>query len=102
MVSTVGGAQPRWRADGKILYLSQTAGKLMSVEVTPGEKSLQSEVPKPLFDVAVVGGPTMPTPSSRWDMTRDGKNFLFNSPAGETVAAPINIVLNWRNMLQAK
>jgi hypothetical protein len=75
----------------------------MSVDVTPAKTSLEFGVPKPLFDVSITGGPLMLTMVNRWDMTRDGRKFLFNSPTGEAGGTtPINIVLNWPNLLKTK
>jgi len=35
----------------------------------------------------------------QWDVTRDGKRFLFLIPAPETVPVPFTVVLNWQAAL---
>jgi serine/threonine protein kinase/Tol biopolymer transport system component len=91
-ISTSGGAQPRWRADGKELYYLSTDQKLMAVPIALGA-SVEPGTPQPLFSNAGISG-FAPSP--------DGQRFLVNVPAGGdvTVAPPITVVLNWTATLQ--
>ena len=94
MVSIAGGASPRWRADGKELLYLAADGKLMSVEVTPGRES-QPGTPKPLFQAPRIFEAScscMPD----WDVTADGKRFLFAMPTEQSTQATFNVVLNWQ------
>jgi dipeptidyl aminopeptidase/acylaminoacyl peptidase len=103
MVSNSGGTQPRWRRDGKeILYLSLT-GKLMSVDVNASGNSFQAGVPKPLFDMPVLGGASLQTSTAYWDVTPDGQRFLVNAPSRtneNSSAQQITLVLNWASALK--
>ncbi len=47
-VSSGGGVQPKWRADGKELFYLSPEGTMMSVEVRPGA-TLDIGTPRPLF-----------------------------------------------------
>ena len=47
-VSTAGGVDPRWRADGKEIYYRAPDQKLMAVEVQAGG-DFPAGVPQPLF-----------------------------------------------------
>ena len=47
-ISTAGGAEPHWRADGKELYYRAPDQKLMAVEIQTGGE-FQAGVPRALF-----------------------------------------------------
>ena len=51
-ISTSGGDQPLWRADGRELYFLSTDRKLMSADISLGSE-VQVGVPKALFPVRV-------------------------------------------------
>jgi Tol biopolymer transport system component len=100
-ISTQGGAEPRWRRDGKeLFYLSEAAdaaaggsvGKLMAVSVRTDGASFDASVPKPLFEARLPPGRR-----NRYVVTRDGQRFLVNlatTPAFETIQ-PIELLVNW-------
>jgi eukaryotic-like serine/threonine-protein kinase len=91
LISTGGGTNPRWRGDEKELYYVTPDLKLMAVEATtsPG---FQTGVPKCLFQTP----PQLPMVTiSAWEVTPDGKHFLFPAPA-EQGQAPFTVVLNWQ------
>jgi hypothetical protein len=89
-VSTDGGTDPRWSADGtEIIYLD-SGGNLVSVPVETGA-TLEAGLPEPLFSP-----PLFPTiQRERYVVTRDGQRFLvLSTPSGEAVR-PTTVVLNW-------
>ena len=87
-VSTNGGAQPRWRRDGKELFYLAADQKLMAVAVK-GEASFEVGTPKVLFQTRELVG------RYRYAVTTDGQRFLVNTPLEEASTAPITVVLNW-------
>jgi eukaryotic-like serine/threonine-protein kinase len=89
-VSTSGGAQPRWRRDGKELYFIAPDKKLMAVDVKLGA-TFEMGTPKPLFQTQVS---SFETPN-RYDVSADGQRFLINSAVQETSRAPLVVILNW-------
>jgi Tol biopolymer transport system component len=89
-VSTTGGYEPRWRADGREMYYLSTDQKLMAVGVGPGP-SFGS--PMELFQVRVAGG--VSSFRTRYVPSRDGRRFLINTPTGDPALVPITIVQNW-------
>ena len=92
LISNGGGIQPRWRGDGRQLYYIASDGKLMAVEVTT-EPIFRAGVPKLLFQAP----PLIPSTSlSQWDVTPDGKRFLFPIPTGQSASASFTVVLNWQ------
>src|SRR5262249_55575050 len=54
-VSTGGGTQPRWRADGKELYFIAPDGKLMAASIAEGA-TFTAEAPIALFPVTLPPG----------------------------------------------
>jgi serine/threonine protein kinase/Tol biopolymer transport system component len=91
MISRDGGVGPRWRADGKELYYLAPDGGVMAVDVMPGP-SFQSGTPKALFRA--------PTNLSGWDVSNDGKRFLFPLYTSDSSQAPFTVVLNWQSGLK--
>ena len=91
-VSTTGGYQPRWRADGREMSYLSTDQKLMAVAVGPGPTFGK---PMELFAVRIAGGGSTSWFRTRYVPGRDGKRFLINTPAGEAPMVPITVVLNW-------
>jgi Tol biopolymer transport system component/predicted Ser/Thr protein kinase len=91
-VSTAGGTQPRWRADGKELFYDAADKLLMAAEVDAKGGTMEVRKVEPLFgpivDAATGGG-------SSYDVSADGQRFLILVPeAGET-SAPLTVVQNW-------
>jgi eukaryotic-like serine/threonine-protein kinase len=93
-VSTNGGYEPRWRADGREIYYLSDDRKLMAVPVGAGPSF---GIPKPLFETrvapGVIGNRTHYVPS------RDGQRFLVNT-ALDAPIPPITVVVNWTATLK--
>ena len=94
-VSTNGGTQPHWRGDGKELLYRDRTGAMMSTGVTVQGGTAQTDVPQRLF---------VPPPNvNGWDVTGDGKRFLFAVPvAQQATSDPITVILNWRTTKDTK
>jgi serine/threonine protein kinase len=91
------GNQPRWQRDGKELFYVSTDSKLMAVDVTTNP-TFKAGTPKALFPASIWGGGTIQN-VTRYDVTADGKRFLINALATETVrtgSAPPPIVKELR------
>jgi hypothetical protein len=91
MVSQTSGAYPRWRRDGKELFYLRLDGELMAADVISSGAAFEHGTPKPLFKAAYVNG---------WDVSADGKRFLFTVAGMEPPQSPFNVVLNWMSMLK--
>lgn len=93
-VSSGGGVQPRWRADGRELYYLAPDQKLMAVAVRPGS-NLELGTPKVLFQTRLATvGTAAPENRQLYDVTPDGKRFLL-SLLPEQAGPPITVILNW-------
>jgi hypothetical protein len=92
-VSADGGAQVRWRRDGKELFYIALDGRLM---VVPFRASASGDagVPAPLF-MTRLGGPLPQNSRQQYVVSADGQRFLMNTLVGD-VASPITVILNWK------
>jgi Tol biopolymer transport system component len=93
LISTNGGSEPRWRADGKELYYLSPDRRLMAVSVKADGPVFEAGPPVPLFETTA-----RPLANLGWsyDVTPDGQRFILMEPATETSTAPIVVVVNWQ------
>jgi len=88
-VSLAGGAQPRWRGDGRELFFIDPQGKLMSATVERGSPP-KIGIPRKLFDTGLVPDPTV----NQYAVTEDGLKFLVLEPR-KGFLETYSVVLNW-------
>ena len=86
-VSTDGGVEPRWRADGTELFYLARDGRLMAVEVK-AQIAFEAGVPHALFLTRALSGPF-----TRYAVAPGGERFLVNSEAKDRM--PPTVVVNW-------
>ena len=85
-ISPTGGAQPRWRGDGKeVYYLAEDGTKLMAVELRL-DPTLEAGVARPLFDVSK-GSTYVPAP--------DGQTFYVELRQPPASRPALTFLLNW-------
>jgi Tol biopolymer transport system component len=89
-ISTSGGFEPQWRADGKELYYRAPDQRLMAVAIQTGS-SVTVGAPQPLFQ----GRFDMSLARNRFLPTADGRRFLTVAPLGREAMTPTTVVLNW-------
>ncbi|MDQ6700798.1 MAG: hypothetical protein M3Z36_11520, partial [Acidobacteriota bacterium] len=96
LVSNDGGAQPRWRGDGKELYYIGPDGKMMAVNAEGGGETFTYDTPRLLFEIRALIGAGGSTPEGyRYDVTRDGQRFVVLEK-GDAGAQPFILVTNWQ------
>jgi serine/threonine protein kinase/Tol biopolymer transport system component len=93
-ISTNGGYEPRWRADGRELYYLSKDRSLMAVKVSAGPSF---GIPTALFQTGLRAG--VMALRTHYVPSRDGQRFLVNTPV-PTPTAPITVVLNWAATLK--
>jgi hypothetical protein len=89
-ISTRGGFQPTWRADGRELYYVATDGRLMAVSISPGP-AFAAGVPAVLFNTRLA----LSNAISQYAPSADGQRFLVVTQEGATAITPLTVVLNW-------
>jgi Tol biopolymer transport system component len=98
-VSVNGGAQPKWRRDGKEIFYLSADRRLMAVEVR-SESPLTFGDPRPLFPTGITGAIAIsPSSNNSYAVTSDGQQFFVNTTIEQENIAPITIVLNWTRSL---
>src|SRR5262249_22465390 len=93
-ISTGGGWEPKWRADGKeLVFLTYDRTALMAVDVKGAEnrKAFEVGAPHELFKASFSIWPY------GYDVAPDGQRFIINGVPHGSESAPVSItvVLNW-------
>jgi serine/threonine protein kinase/Tol biopolymer transport system component len=96
-VSTDGGAEPRWRADGRELYFLAPDRRLVAVPVTTSP-SFEHGAPTPLFSTRVSEF-SNPFRTS-YAVARDGQRFLIDTLSENSPMPSITVVVNWPELLK--
>ena len=97
-ISTDGGMDPRWSANGRVLTY-RNGDKMMEVDITTQPAFLAGK-PKMLFE-----GPYVPPSpnNSYYDVSANGQRFLMLKPTEQAQAATqIVVVQNWFEELKQK
>ena len=95
-ISNDGGAQVRWRRDGKELFYIAMNGRLMAVpiEFGPQSQTLHAGPPVPLFATRI-GGAWQGNNRQQYMVSPDGQRFLMNTVAAEATST-IMVIQNWK------
>ena len=90
-ISSAGGRQPFWRADGKELFFVADDRRFYAIDVLSAAGTFDYGVPHFLFDMRAnvfnVRNSYIPSP--------DGQRFLVNTLV-DNAGEPLNVVLNWK------
>ena len=90
-ISTNGGREPVWSADGAELFY-RNGHQMVAVGVSPGE-TFQSDAPRVLFEVRYgVDSTSLPD----YDVSKDGQRFLMVT---DTSPRELRIITNWGDEL---
>jgi Tol biopolymer transport system component len=94
-VSTNGGTEALWSADGSEIFYLDASQNLMTVPVST-DGTFRAGMPERLFEAELfpwVG-------RNRYLVTDDGQRFLMLSPISGESVRPISVVLNWHADLE--
>jgi Tol biopolymer transport system component len=95
MVSSGGGAEPRWSPDGKeLFYFSGQMLMRVPVRLQP---TFSAGAPTKLFDAPIRPGYTQD--SHRWQIAPDGQRFLVLADVGNA-QTPLDVIVNWPVLLK--
>jgi Tol biopolymer transport system component len=94
-VSTEGGSQPRWSADGRELFYIAPGRKLTTVSVETRGAEPVLGLARTLFQMPRLarGGTAFGIPT-KYDVSPDGR-FLVHARLAEEAPVPVTLVLNW-------
>ena len=101
-VSADGGAQPRWRRDGRELYFVSGRAELVAAAVTPTEGGLRFGTATPLFGLGTVreSAASVTGLGSTYDVFPDGQRFVLAEPVSAQSDVKLTVALNWMNDLK--
>ena len=91
-ISTTGGGDSRWRADGRELYYIGEDRRLMAVAIRSSATFERGAV-TPLFDTGME--PQWAAARNHYDVSRDGRRLLFMSPVADDRSTPFTVIVNW-------
>ena len=96
-VSSGGGRYPLWDPNGRELFFIDAAGFLTAVTVD-SRRGFATGPPRPLFrtDRYNVNANSRP-----FDISHDGKRFVFAKPAADAARPTIHVVINWLQEVMA-
>jgi Tol biopolymer transport system component len=89
-VSTGGGADAAWRADGKELFFLDPSDTMMAVDVDVSGSTPRLGKPHALFQAVGVQRQV-----GSYVVSADGKKFLINSGSTKQGGEPLTLVTNW-------
>jgi eukaryotic-like serine/threonine-protein kinase len=92
-VSSAGGVQPTWRADGRELYYLGLDGGLYSVSLDPKRQPPGAGAPQLLFRTTL---PVISAVVEQYRPSDDGRRFLFCQPLTSVRHEPLRLLLNWQ------
>jgi Tol biopolymer transport system component len=94
-ISINGGAQVRWRRDGKELFYITLDGRLVAVpfSIASGGQVAENGSPVQLFPARV--GAIQDISLPEYTVSADGQRFLMDTALEET-PPPITVILNWK------
>jgi Tol biopolymer transport system component len=89
-VSTSGGSDPRWSADGREIFYLDTDDRVVSVAVGTAD-AFTAALPEVLFEAPVY----QRIQRNRYAVADSGDRFLLLSPLATQTIPPMTVVLNW-------
>ncbi|HEY4838758.1 MAG TPA: hypothetical protein VIH72_09130, partial [Candidatus Acidoferrales bacterium] len=98
-VSTNGGSEAKWRANGQELFYIAGDGQLMSVPVKTSGAGIEFGTPHALFKTRLFAQQSI---LHEFDVTPDGQRFIVGTLIGEPKAPPPTVILNWAAELNKK
>lgn len=98
-VSTDGGRNPVWRADGRELFYLSPDQKIMAVEVRPSPSGFAFGPSRVVVETHIAGLERV-NHGSPFAVTPDGERFLVSST--RDAVRPVTLVLNWTGKAEGK
>jgi serine/threonine protein kinase len=94
-VSTEGGSQPLWSANGREILYQAEPEKIMAAEVSSQGNRIQVGAVMEIFSTEF--GPGL---GWKWNPSADGQRFMVVAPPEGQQSSPIHLVFNWQQLLE--
>jgi Tol biopolymer transport system component len=98
-VSSHGGIEPQWRADGRELFFIGADQQLMAVPVTT-EHGFRAGTPTALFLTRLEPSGLPIAGRNQYVVAPDGQRFLLDQPRSDPGGSPVTLLVNWRAALK--
>ena len=98
-ISTDGGIEPVWNANGRELFY-RVGNKMMAVQIAT-QPTFAAGRPTALFEGEYLASP-FPATGVTYDVTPDGQRFLMIKDAQTAAATRINVIVNWFEELKRR
>ena len=95
-VSVTGGGQPKWRRDGRELFFTTPANRLMTVAVRASGERLDASLPTELLEIRGLQG----SGYDDYAPSADGQRFLVKVPIEQERKPLLQVVTNWTSLLR--
>lgn len=89
-ISRAGGNNPKWRGDSREIFYVEGVTHIMSVDVASGAM-FDVSAPRVLFDRQAFND---------YDVTADGRKFVFVMLDREAETGTLSAILNWTSLLR--
>jgi hypothetical protein len=96
-ISSAGGVDARWHADGKELYYLTLDGQMMAVDIDTS-RGFEAGTPRPLFDARITIYPR----GDHYAVTKNGDRFLIPRPVDRGNRDPWTVIVNWPQLLNGR
>ncbi len=94
LISTAGGAFPRWSRDGReIFYVS--ASTLMAATVNGEGAAFEVGAVRSLFNLPATPSRISNYQGWRYDVSIDSQRFLVETPVEQATSPPMTLLVNW-------
>ena len=100
-ISTAGGAEPTWRADGRELFYLGPRGQMTAVGVKTGASPVFG-TPTLLFEADVLSSLNPSYTRNQYAVTADGQRFLVVQPAAKGSVGAVTVVVDWTTMVKGR
>jgi hypothetical protein len=91
-VSTAGGTQPRWSANGREIFFVSPDGSLMAAPVAPAGSTLEIGTPVSLFAAHVANQRLR----AAYAVASDGRFLVISTSPADEGTSPITLIVDWR------
>jgi Tol biopolymer transport system component len=93
-VTTTGGTEPMWRADGRELFFLSSRDELCAIDVIRSDGTVRFGPSHVLFTP-----PNLPKMFRRYAPLPDGQSFVVLTAASPVAAQRVTVLMNWRSAL---
>jgi Tol biopolymer transport system component len=97
-VSTDGGTNPKWGADGREVFFQSPRNEIMRAQLGDSRMAAAAK-PEVLFQPCAAVQRSLAA-GQAYDVSADGTRFVFICDAPDAIPAAVSVVVNWQSRLR--